>query len=158
MKILKSGPGWEFVQYPDEMKALGIMASIATLTANYGGEQVFPFVERCYTHIDRKMYGIMQARGSEEAPVSVPIGFMLWAHLSKPMEIIYSQRFRPLSPNEVRSGPNLWMVDMAMPLGYVEEAREAFWSLHPDHKHYQSTRWKEGRWHIMKYSNPAKKE
>lgn len=156
MKILKSTDSWEFVQYPDEMKALGVMCALATLTANYGGEQVFPFVERCHAHIDRKAYGILQLKGKADAPVSVPVAFVLWAKLSKPMEIIYAERFRPLAPGELHSGPNLWVTDIAAPLGHAKQAIEGLWAANPTQEAYKCTRFRDGKWRVMQYTKPAK--
>lgn len=155
MKILHETDEHQFVQYPNEVHALGVLCALGTFASNYGGEQLFTYVERSQAHIRTGNYAILQAKGAPDAPISVPVAFVLWAFLSKPVEVIYTKRFRPLMPLELKSGPNLWRIDTCSPFGHTDALVKMFHECHKDHAEYWSTRWREKGWRVTKHRNFA---
>lgn len=140
MKILAETETHQFVQYPNDMHAIGLTAVLSGLTNRYGGMTVFNFIEKAAAHVEMKSYGFLQVKGKPDAPVSVPTAFMFWGRLSKPIELIYSQRFRPLQPRELASGQNLWAIDIIAPLGGVRTMLGMWHSLFPTHEAYHMMR------------------
>lgn len=158
MKILHETDTYQIVEYPNQMQAIGLAMVLSSLTRNYGSEQVFAHTERLRGYIEQKLLVFYHQKGSADAPISVPMGWTAWAYLSKPMEIIYTQRFRPLMPRELRSGPNFWVMEMCAPMGGQAELREWLGRENPSHPEARFMRVKNGKPRATKMKNPAYKE
>lgn len=154
MKILAERDDLLLVQHEDEMRALGEIMVLATLNARTGAEAVFSAVERAHAHIDQKCYAILHGRGRRDAPVSSPVGFIFWAELSLPMEIIHYERFRPLGPHELRSGPRLWFIQSTTPFGGFTWAQDEIGRMHPRHAVIRRAERRKDRMERVEWPNP----
>lgn len=127
MKVLAEKDGFVFGQEADEVRALGVLVLLGTLTRLYGQEANFLFADRVRQHIETKQYGVLyQKLDSEKLEGAVPVAFITWARLSAPCAVIFEERLRPLQQHELQSGTNLWVVDICAPMGHMLQIREAF--------------------------------
>ena len=157
MKVLHETDTLVFGQEPDQLRALGIMLMIGTLSEIYGAEPTFTFVERMKAQIEAGKYAILYERAKKDAIAPMPVAFITWAHLSRPAEVLFEKRFRPLHTVELSSGTGLWVIDMAAPLGHAAETREFFEKVcAADCDSYSATRLRGGKWRRESFKPGAK--
>lgn len=154
MKILAEKDDLLLAQHPDEMHALGEIMALSTLDARAGAEAVFSAVERAHAHVAQKCYALLHARGAPDAPVTTPVGFIFWAQLSLPMEIIFYERFRPLGPHELRSGRRFWITQAVTPFGGFSWAQDEIGRLHPEADVLRRVRRGKGKVERVEWPNP----
>ena len=157
MKVLHETDTLVLGQEPDQLRALAIMLMIGTLSEIYGTEPAFTFVERLRAQIEAGKYGILYERAKKDAIAPMPVAFITWGHLSRPAEVIFEKRFRPLQTGELSSGPTLWVIDMAAPLGHMASIKAAFdAACAADQESYFATRLRAGKWRKETFKPGAK--
>ena len=145
MKVLAEKDGFVFGQEADEVRALGVIVLLGTLTRLYGQEAMFLFTDRVRQHIENKQYGILyQKLDNGKIEGAVPVAFITWARLSAPCAVIFEERLRPLQRHELQSGGQLWVVDLCAPMGHMLPIREAFEEATGASEYY-ATRARDGR-------------
>jgi len=99
----------------DDLRAMAIIAMLGSGTQLYGAEPLFNFYDRTRCAVETQQYGLLYQRTDAEAPVAMPVSFISWALLSKPVEAIFTNRMRPLGREEWKSGKHLWVIDNIAP-------------------------------------------
>ena len=147
MKVLAEKDGFVLRQENDEIRALGMFVMLGGLTRLYAEEALFLFSDRVRQHIETGQYGLVYKK-LEGAKVEgeIPVGFVTWAELSAPCAMIFEQRLRPLQKSELKSGSQLWVVDMCAPLGHGEITKGLFEQFKQPSGDYFATRLREGKW------------
>lgn len=154
MKIISEGPDYVFGQETDDLRAIGLLTTLATLGPSYAQEQVFPFFERMEAAVASRSYGLyFEKTGEGAAQLTMPVAFITWARLSRATAVIFEKRMRPLRPDEMKSGSQLWVIDMCAPLGHMDMCKTAFEQHHVQDERYWATRMKNGAWKRYEYSN-----
>jgi hemolysin-activating ACP:hemolysin acyltransferase len=142
-----------FGREKDQLREIGVLMTIAMLSANYGREMAFDLFERLQSAVASNCYAVLYERGSRDSQTQLPVGFVTWGFLSKPCGAIFSERLRQLRPSEHKSGPHLWVIDLVAPIGHGVKLQEAFETVHQSHPNYQATRLRNGKWRVEVFKN-----
>lgn len=147
MKVLAEKDGYVLRQENDEIRVLGLFAILGGLTRLYAEEPLFLFSDRVRQHIEAGQYGLVYKKmDTDKLQAEMPVGFVTWAELSAPCAMIFEQRLRPLHGNELKSGSQLWVVDMCAPLGHGILTKELFEMQAKPAVDYYATRLRDGKW------------
>lgn len=153
IKIFHEGPDYVFGQEQDDFRAIAQIALLSTLGPAYATEPLFPFMERAQNAVSMKQYALYWEKVDGEARLTVPVGYVTWGLLSRPAAVIFEKRIRPLYPQELKSGKDLWVIDFCAPIGHTDELLTAFDQQFEKHEDYQATRMKNGKWTRSKFPN-----
>lgn len=145
MKTLHETDTLVLAQEADSVRAFGIAMMMCALSAVHGQSNAFILIERIRGAVTTGNYAFLYERADKEAKLTVPVAFITWGKLSRATEVIYTEMFRPLSPEELSSGDRLWIMDLIAPHGHAKEMQVAFGaSIGKDHPKINSLRTKAG--------------
>lgn len=135
-----------FGQEADQVRALGLMAVLASVTDIYARDELFRFTQTCSAAIEMKCYGILYERQDKEAVLKVPVGFMTWGMFNKTTALIFKNRLRMLQRDDFTSGKQMWLLDIVAPFGHYDDMMAGFdLSVGREQEEYKLTRAKAGQ-------------
>jgi hemolysin-activating ACP:hemolysin acyltransferase len=146
MKVLAEKDGYVLKQESDEIRALGLFVMLGGLARVYAEEALFLFTDRVRQHIETQQYGFVYKKlEGDKLEGEIPVGFVTWAQLSAPCAVMFEQRLRPLHGNELKSGPQFWMIDICAPLGHGQLTLDLLEALPETPAEYYATRYRDGK-------------
>jgi hemolysin-activating ACP:hemolysin acyltransferase len=154
MKILYEDDTLVFGREKDQLRDVGILMTIAMLSARHSKEQAFNLFERLEAAVVAHSYGVLYERANREASALLPVAYTVYAKLSKPVGVIFSENLRTLRPSELNSGPDLWVLDVVAPLGHSKEIADIFFGLHKDYPTYYAMKPRTNGWRKEVHKNP----
>jgi hemolysin-activating ACP:hemolysin acyltransferase len=157
LTIIDETDQYVWAREKDDLRAMAILCMIASGSRLYGEEPLFLFYDRMRCGVETGQYGILYERTEPEAPIAMPVAFMSWAKLSKPVETMFVNRMRPMSREEWRSGKNLWVIDNCAPYaaGHFEIARKFLEAMFATHQFFNYTKVKNGKVSRARLANRA---
>lgn len=110
--------------------ALGEAMLVASFTDGYGKMPCWLLSHRCEISAEHDNM-LMVYEDSEDAKIA--IGFVLIGELSPMVAKKYIARNQELSTNEVKSGDQIWVLDLCCPFGHFDAVYELLMAKYKDH-------------------------
>lgn len=129
----------------DGVRVLGEMLILANYTAEFAKEPLFIMLEQCRNAIEAGTYLMLYRRAKNgDSELVVPVGFYLMAHLSEPMDALFMNGLRALTPAELRSGPRFRCNFAIFPYtGYFDKGLPMLWEAYPDEVEFGYKKYKD---------------
>lgn len=131
----------------DPVRTLGEMLILANYTDNLAKEILFVLLEQFRNAIQADAY-VMAYRREEKngEQIAVPVGFFTLAWVSEPVDALFKNGFRALTPDELHSGPRFRVNFSVFPYtGYFEKALPLLWAAYPKETEFGYMKLKENR-------------